>query len=261
LGRMGALEVVLAANSRARRKAQRLRYDVFHREMKGRSSLRAWLSQRDGDDFDAACDHLLIREHRRGVFGLRHRRLVGTCRLMRQDMALVHDGFSSSLLYDLTPLLSHWPGTRFVEMGRSCFLASHRTRHSVEVLWHGIWHFMRLYNKDVLFGCVSLADTDPAGLALQMSYLHHFHRAPDDWCASALPLHAIGMNRTARNHIDMRQVMGLLPPLIKGYLRLGAFVGDGAVIDAETGTTQVLMILPLSMLNPRYVQPDDPVEP
>src|SRR5690606_22878058 len=112
------------------------------------------------------------------------------------------------------------------------------------VLAHGI---------DVMIGCASLEGTDPDRLALPLSFLHHFARAPEAWRVSALPERYVEMNRMAREAIDPRAALHALPPLIKGYLRLGAFIGVGAVVDHQFGTTDVMIILPVSALNPRYV--------
>jgi putative hemolysin len=105
-----------------------------------------------------------------------------------------------------------------------------------------------------MIGCASFDGTDPDRLALPLSFLHHFARAPLDWCASALPHRRVGMNRMAKASIDPKAALRELPPLIKGYLRLGAFIGDGAVIDHQFGTTDVLMILPVSAISARYIE-------
>jgi putative hemolysin len=253
LGRIGMLDVVLAQRPRDIRRAQRLRYAVFHREMAACSDWWALLTQRDCDEFDLWCDHLLVRQHGRGILGLRRIGIVGTYRLLRQEAAAEQEGFYSARQFDLSPMLNHWPDARFLEFGRSCVAPLYRDKRTVELLWHGIWAYVLRHKTDVVFGCVSLEGTDPEALALQLSYLHHFHRAPEEWCPHALPVQGINMDRIARNHIDIRKVMRLLPPLIKGYLRLGAYIGEGAVIDQNFGTTDVMVILPVSMLNPRYI--------
>jgi putative hemolysin len=105
-----------------------------------------------------------------------------------------------------------------------------------------------------MFGCASLEGTDPAELALPLSFLHHFARAPEDWTARALPRRAVSMDRIAPEAIDRKAAWRQLPPLIKGYLRLGAFVGEGAVVDHQFGTTDVLIVLPVAGINARYIQ-------
>jgi len=91
-------------------------------------------------------------------------------------------------------------------------------------------------------------------LALQLSFLHHFAPSPEAWRVRALPSRYVEMNRISREHIDKKAAVHALPPLAKGYLRLGAFIGDGAVVDHQFGTTDVLVILPVSAINTRYMQ-------
>ena len=106
---------------------------------------------------------------------------------------------------------------------------------------------------DVMIGCASLEGTDPDRLALPLSFLHHYARAPEPWRTAALARRYIELNRMPKAAVSPKAALALLPPLIKGYLRLGAFVGDGAVVDRQFGTTDVLIILPVSAINARYV--------
>ena len=105
-----------------------------------------------------------------------------------------------------------------------------------------------------MIGCASLEGTDPRQLAPPLSFLHHYARAPEAWRADALPGRYVEMNRLSKESIDPKQALRMLPPLIKGYLRLGAFVGDGAVVDHEFGTTDVLIMMPMSAVKQRYVE-------
>ena len=110
------------------------------------------------------------------------------------------------------------------------------------------------HRLDVMIGCASLDGIDPDANAMPLSFLHHFARAPEEWRAQALPRLTIDMNRMPKDAINPKEALRALPPLIKGYLRLGATIGDGAVIDRQFGTTDVLIILPVSALNARYVE-------
>ena len=105
-----------------------------------------------------------------------------------------------------------------------------------------------------MFGCASLDGTDPKRLAMPLSFLHHYARAPEAWRARALPERYVEMNRMSKEAIDPKEALRALPPLIKGYLRLGAYIGDGAVVDHEFGTTDVLIVLPVSAIKKRYIE-------
>jgi putative hemolysin len=120
-------------------------------------------------------------------------------------------------------------------------------------LWHGIAAYVFQRDVDVMIGCASLEGIDPDRLALPLSYLHHFARAPEPWRTHALAHRYIDMNCMAKKAIDPRAALRKLPPLIKGYLRLGAYVGDGAVIDHQFGTIDVLIVLPVAAIKARYI--------
>ena len=103
-----------------------------------------------------------------------------------------------------------------------------------------------------MFGCASLPSTDPAKLAMPLSYLYHKHLAPPELRARALPGRYVDMNMLTMEELDEKDAQRQLPPLLKGYLRLGGFIGDGAVVDAEFGTTDVCLILKTDWASERY---------
>jgi putative hemolysin len=255
LGRLGSLEVRLATTAKEIRMAQRLRFKVFYDEMSAVPNGASLIYRRDIDDFDAICDHLLVLDHdvTRKPFRTAKPRVVGTYRLLRQDIADRNFGFYTSGEFDIGALIAAHPGLRFLELGRSCVLKPYRNKRTVELLWHGIWTYVLHYRIDVMLGCASLEGTDPHRLALPLSFLHHYARPPEAWRARALPERFTAMNLIAKEAVDPKAALHALPPLIKGYLRLGATFGDGAVIDHQFGTTDVLVILPVSAINPRYI--------
>ena len=257
LGRIGALEVRLAQTRKDVRRAQKLRYKVFYRDGGAIADAATMLARRDKDAFDRICDHLLVIDHgamARGKTALRRQPpVVGTYRLLPQDAAERHGGFYTANEFDVASLVQRHGHLRFLELGRSCVLPPYRNKRTVELLWHGVWSYVRRNNVDVMIGCASLEGTDPGRLALPLSFLHYYARAPEEWRANALPRRRLDMNLLAKEEIDPRSALRELPPLIKGYLRLGAFIGDGAVIDHQFGTTDVLMILPVSAISARYI--------
>ena len=254
LGRLGSLEVRLARNAADVRRAQKLRYKVFYQEMSAIADAATLIAQRDFDAFDPICDHLLVVDHARSKMRLPHKpAVVGTYRLLRQSLAERHGGFYTAGEFDIDGLIAGHPGAKFLELGRSCVLAPYRNRRTVELLWHGIWTYVLRRRHDVMIGCASLEGTDPGRLALPLSFLHHFAAAPEPWRARALADRRVEMNRMAKEAVDPKAALRELPPLIKGYLRLGAYVGDGAVIDYQFGTTDVLIVLPIAAINARYI--------
>jgi putative hemolysin len=255
LGRIGSLEVRLATTAKEIRRAQRLRFKVFYGEMSAQPNGAALISRRDIDAYDAICDHLLVVDHdvKTKPFRGAKPKVVGTYRLLRQDVANRHGGFYTRSEYDIAPLLQSHPELRFLELGRSCVLKPYRNKRTVELLWHGIWAYVLHHRIDVMIGCASLEGTEPRDLALPLSFLHHYAAAPAEWQARARPERFTAMDILPKDAVDPKAALHALPPLIKGYLRLGATFGTGAVIDRQFGTTDVLVILPVSAINPRYI--------
>ena len=254
LGRLGALEVRLAREKRDVRRAQKLRYRVFYRDGTAIADAATMLARRDKDAFDRICDHLLVIDHAARPSMRGRQPVVGTYRLLRQEVAERNGGFYTENEFDISGLTDRHAGLRFLELGRSCVLPRYRTKRTVELLWHGIWCYVRQHRLDVMIGCASFEGTDPDRLALPLSFLHHYAQAPAAWRASAHPSRRIEMNRMAKEAIDPKAALRELPPLIKGYLRVGAFIGDGAVIDHQFGTTDVLIVMPVSAISARYIE-------
>lgn len=255
LGRMGSLEVRLAQTAAEVRQAQKLRYRVFYKEGSAIPNPGRLFARRDVDAYDAICDHLLVLDHAaRDAHPANRPAVVGTYRLLRQTLAEDHGGFYTASEFDIGDLIARQGDLQFLELGRSCVLAPYRNKRLVELLWRGISGYIAQYRTDVMIGCASLDGTEPRQLAMLLSFLHHYARAPEQWRARALPRRYVEMNRMSKEAIDPKAALRALPPLLKGYLRLGAFVGDGAVVDHEFGTTDVLIVLPMSAVKARYLE-------
>jgi L-ornithine Nalpha-acyltransferase len=243
---------------------QRLRYRVFYEELGASARGDAARDHIDRDRFDAICDHLLVVQTAdvvaRDAIMLADGELIGTYRLLRQEVAEANGGFYTEGEFDILPLIEAHPELRFLELGRSCVLRPFRTKPVVELLWQGIWNYVRAHGMHVMLGCASLEGTDPDVHALALSFLAQ-SAPPPEWNVRALPERYVEMRRIPAAQIDPRRALKDLPPLIKGYLRLGCYIGDGAVIDQQFNTIDVLIILPVSAINTRYFahfgQPND----
>lgn len=245
----GGLEARLAETEADIDAAQALRYRVFYEEMQARPTAQTAARKRDFDDFDAVCDHLVVIDRDRvdlpgGV--------VGTYRVLRRSKADQGAGFYSSDEYDISRLEAY-PG-EILELGRSCVDAQYRTRPTMQLLWRSILTYVSHYDIGLLFGCASLPGTDPDALSVQLSYLYHYHLAPPALRSRALPERYVDMRRLPEDVIDLRRALSELPPLIKGYLRLGGFVGDGAVVDDQFNTTDVCVIVKTDLITEKYVR-------
>ncbi|MGE0502707.1 MAG: GNAT family N-acetyltransferase [Rhizobiaceae bacterium] len=251
LGRIGSLEVRLAADETEVAAAQGVRYRVFYEELGARPEIAHLTDQRDSDRFDALCDHLLVFD--KSLPGPANRQIVGTYRLLRQDRARAAGGFYSSDEFELESLAQRHPDLTFLELGRSCVLQPYRTRRVIEVLWQGIWAYVNHYSIGVMTGCASFHGTAPAAHAEALTFLAHHYRASGPWAVRAVPSRYHTMDLMPPDAVSARAATAGMPPLIKGYLRLGAKIGDGCVIDHDFGTVDVFIVLPVSELSARYV--------
>jgi putative hemolysin len=257
-GRIGDLEVRLATTRGDVKRAQRLRYEVFYEEMAAKPTFMAEMRRRDEDPYDALCDHLLVvdvsQRHGSGWGRKGHQAVVGTYRVLRQDVANRAKGFYTQGEFDIEPLIAANKGLRFIEVGRSCVLKPYRTKRTVELLWHGLWTYVREQKADVMIGCASFPGTDPSAHAMALSFLHHHAMAPAEWRCEAHPRLRVPMDMLPKDKVDAKAALKAMPPLVKAYLRLGAYIGDGAVVDHQFGTTDVLIVLPVSRIDPRYFE-------
>lgn len=245
LARLGSLEVRIATTPEEHRAALALRYDVFCREMGARLAGADHAAGAETDGFDAPSDHIIVRDT--AVPGAP---VVGTYRALRPEAAVA--GFYSQTEFDVAPLLARHADLRFCEVGRSCVALSHRSMRTIEGLWCGLWAYAALHGIDAYFGAASFPGTDPLVHALPLSYLHHHVGAPEGWRVAAHPPHGVAMDLLAPAAIDPHAALRALPPLIRGYMRVNAHVGETAYIDRQFGTTDVMIITPLRAMPQAY---------
>ena len=249
----GALEVRLAETELEIEQAQRLRYTVFYQEMSAIPSPQMRETGRDFDKYDDVCDHLLVVD--RDAHGEDGQPLVvGTYRLTREKDAMRVGGFYTSSEFDLSAMLRGLPAdTKYLELGRSCILKSYRSRPgTMQLLWKGLMAYVARFDIDMMFGCASLPGINVEEMALPLSYLHHFHPMPQHLRVKARPELFTNMNRIPKGAIEPREGIRSLPAILKGYVRAGCGIGDGAVVDRQFSTTDVFIYFPVSGLDARY---------
>lgn len=261
---VGSLQVRLAETPAEIDAAQALRYRVFYEEMGAKPDAQTLASRRDATPIDNVCDHLLVIDNDREG----DKKVVGTYRLIRREAANKNGSFYSAEEYDISPLISY-PG-EILELGRSCIEKEYRTGTVMQILWKGLAAYMFRYDIKLMFGCASLHGIDPQEHAIPLSYLYHHHLAPPALRAKALSERYIKMNLLPKEAFDPNAAMdsmafngikldaragtNSLPPLIKGYLRVGCVVGDGAVIDEQFNTTDVCIIFRTELITDRYIR-------
>ncbi|WP_171176576.1 GNAT family N-acetyltransferase [Ruegeria sp. HKCCD8929] len=237
-----AFTVKIAETEDELRAAQRLRYDVFVRELGGGGEMIDHEAGLERDRFDPYFDHMLAIDDGSG-------QVIGVYRLLRGDRAQAMGQFYSEDEYDLSVLKQS--GRKLLELGRSCVHPDYRGGTAMYHLWNGLAGYVAEHGIEVLFGVASFHGTDVQALAQPLSMLHHNHLAPPDLRVRTQPQHYVDMNLMAPEDLDRRKAMLEVPALIKAYLRLGGFVGEGAYIDHAFNTTDICLILDTARMNER----------
>jgi len=249
LGAIGSLEARLAVTKKEIRRAQKLRYRVFFEEGGAGPDPTARLIRRDVCPFDRICDHLIVLDRDGPGDG----EVVGVYRLLRQEAAEANFGFYTAGEFDIQPLLQRHSDKRFLELGRSCVAPGYRNKPTLELLWRGIWAYARHHRIDAMFGCASLEGADPEAHISTLNFLSAAAGAREEWNAKAAFGHGFPLAAETERAPDARRAMRALPPLVRGYWRLGAKFGAEAVIDAKFGTTDVFVIMPVAEIEERYL--------
>ncbi|MCZ6862481.1 MAG: GNAT family N-acetyltransferase [Alphaproteobacteria bacterium] len=243
----GDLSVRLTESAEEVDAALALRYRIFYDEMAAKPTPEMAARRHDFDSYDDVCDHLIVLD--RGL-GQTPGSVVATYRLIRREAAAQRGRFYSESEFDVSPLLEM--KGNILELGRSCVAEDYRNRATMQILWRGLTEYVLHHDIVVMFGCASLPGTDPSVLAVPLSYLHHNHLAPEELRPRALAEHYQNMAVLAAPDVERKQALTALPPLIKGYLRVGGFVGDGAVIDHQFNTTDVCIVVKTDLVTGKY---------
>lgn len=241
------LEIRLATREVDLLGAQRLRYRVFVEELGGDGPLVDHAARLERDAFDPHYDHLVLIDHRRPTESFDH--VVGVYRLMPGDRAAQAGGFYCAAEYDLDRLIG--AGRPILELGRSCVDAQFRGGSAMYLLWTALADYIAERGIEVLFGVASFHGTDIGALSNALSFLHHRHLAPDDLRVRAVEGAFQPMDLVPADQVDRRAAMQSIPALIKAYLRMGGYVGEGAFIDHAFNTTDVCLVMDIDRIAPR----------
>ncbi|NNE80236.1 MAG: GNAT family N-acetyltransferase [Silicimonas sp.] len=223
--------------------AERLRYEVFVEELGGDGALVDHAGRFERDRFDPVFDHLVLIDETRDRSTLDH--VVGVYRVLPSGRS---ERYYSEDEYDLSPLIR--TGRPLLELGRTCVREGYRNGVALHLLWNGLADYVRARNIEVLFGVASLHGTDVEALAGPLSLLHHSHLAPPELRVRAQKGVYQPMDLVPPNQIDRVAAMRAVPALIKSYLKLGGFVGDGAFVDHDFNTTDVCLVIDIDRMSP-----------
>lgn len=243
LERRSDLEVKIATTDREIYLAQKLRYKVFYEEHGAGENAQATEQKRDFDEMDDVCDHLIV---------LDGEEVVGSYRLITRKAAKRLGRFYTSSEYDIG-CLEKYSGN-VLELGRSCVARNHRPREVFRMMWQGIARYVEEHEIGLMFGCASFHGTDPSKIEHGLAYLHHKHLAPEEWRPSAITDARVEMDIMPFDKINKELVLQQIPSLIRGYMHLGAYVGDGAFLDMPFNTIDVCIVLFTENLSKSYLQ-------
>lgn len=243
----GDFEVRLSKSADDLRAVQRLRYDVFVRELGASGPRLDHDLEIEADAFDAYSEHLMVLDRRRGADLASQ--LVGVYRMMSQAGAEDAGGFYTASEFDLAPLVQ--TGRPMMELGRSCLRKPYRGGPAMFYLWQALAQHVTHRGVEILFGTASFAGTDVGALTAPLSLLRREHLAQAQLRPKAIGAGAVPLGAAGGFEIDRLAALRAMPALIKAYLRLGGCVGEGAYVDAAFNTVDVCMVLDVLAMNPR----------
>jgi putative hemolysin len=241
---VGSLEAFVAKKEKNILAAQQLRYRVFVEEMGGNFSDEVTAQKRDFDKFDDWCDHLLVRDTSKDI-------IVGAYRILRRSNLPAGEKFYTQSEFDLTKPLEYFKG-EVMELGRSCVDAAYRDRSTMQLLWKAIGEYIYTHEVELMFGCASFAGSNSAEHTAQLSYLYTNHLAPAAYRPSVRPEFRHDIKLIDESENNARRTLASLPPLLKGYLRLGGVIGDGAFEDKDANSTDVCIMVVSAIISEKY---------
>ncbi len=220
------------------KKAKSLRYKSFF--------INSKKVELDSDEYDALCDHLVVIDKSVGDDFV-----VGTYRLLLKEKKILKKNFYSETEFDISNLCKI-KNISMLEAGRSCVHEDYRDGRIIKLLWRGLAYYIIKKKADLIFGCASFPSADHKNFIRQLSYLKYFHIPPQKYSTSPLDNVKANLRYLPVEKLQKKEDFRLLPPLIKAYIRVGAWIGEGAVVDNKFDTTDVLIILKSKNIIKKY---------
>ena len=241
--------IKIAENKLELKKAQALRYSVFYKEKQAIPTISKKILRLDYDKVDNFADHLIvIDKNRKGI----KNKIVGTYRLVRGDIAAHCGGFYTSSEFDLSKILNSYKNNQILELGRSCVHQDYRNGTIMNLLWKAIAEYVKLYDIKILLGCASFYGTDVMKYTNELSYLRKNFSLPDIFSVKSLDTKIYPAYTEINSHINDLRTFVKLPPLIKGYLRLGGKVSHDCFVDHKFNTIDLCVIVTTDKINDKY---------
>ena len=245
----GNLIIKLAETNSEIKYAQLLRYSVFYKEKNAKATLSKKMLRRDYDKIDRFADHLIVIDKDRRNF---QNKIIGTYRLMRGDLANQFGGFYTSTEFNLSNILQLYKNNEILELGRSCVHKKYRNGTTINLLWKAIANYISIYDIKILLGCVSFPGTNVMKFSDQLSYLKRNHSLQNELSVESLDNNIYPIHNSKNKNISDIKNFVKLPPLIKGYLRVGGKVSESCFVDHDFNTIDLCVVVKTNNIDDKY---------
>ena len=242
--------VKLADSNSEIKQAQKLRYQVFFSDRNKKKILNISNFRKDSDKYDSYCDHIIVN-YKHSKFS--KNKVIGTYRLLQQKVAEKKIGFYTSEEFCLDKLIQSYEYTNMLELSRSCISQKFRNRNVLKLMWREIYNYINTNKIDGMFGTASFLEIDIQKINNQLLFLQQNYKMPENIRVKARKYCSAKIDYSKNIKLNLKLVKSL-PTLIKGYIKLNAYIGDGAVIDYKFKTTDVFVFLPSNKINKEYVE-------
>ena len=245
----GNLIIKLAETNSEIKYAQSLRYSVFYKEKNAKATLSKKMLRRDYDKIDRFADHLIVIDKNRRNF---QNKIIGTYRLMRGDLANQYGGFYTSTEFNLSNILQLYKNNEILELGRSCVHKKYRNGTTINLLWKAIANYISIYDIKILLGCVSFPGTNVMKFSDQLSYLKRNYSLQNELSVKSLDNNIYPIHNSKNKNISNIINFVKLPPLIKGYLRVGGKVSESCFVDHDFNTIDLCVVVKTNNIDDKY---------
>ena len=228
------------------KQAQALRYSVFYKEKRAKATLQKRIIKLDYDKIDKFADHLIVVDKNT------KKKVVGTYRLIRGDVAELFGGFYSSSEFNLENIINNYQSKHILELGRSCVHQNYRNGSIMNLLWKAIAEYVKLFDIKVLIGCASFSGIDPLKYTEELSYLRVNFSLPKNFSIKSYDNKIYPAFKLNGKNLNQLRTFAKLPPLIKGYLRVGGKVSDSFFVDHNFNTIDLCIVVRTNDIDKKY---------
>ena len=228
--------------------AQALRYYVFYKEKKAKPTFAKKITKLDYDKIDKYADHIIVLDKKKNT----KNKIVGTYRLIRGDVAKLFGGYYSSSEFNLTNITNSYKDKHILELGRSCVHQDYRNGSIMNLLWKAIAEYVKLYGIKILLGCASFSGIEPTKYSDELSYLRQNFCLPEHLSVESLDKNIYPVYKLKENNSNQLRIFAKLPPLLKGYLRIGGKVSHNFYVDHNFNTIDLCVVVNTSDIDEKY---------